>query len=42
MGVKVGYLPDPYRLDAAYAGRQLSADVEKVAMDEPNPDRLGP
>ena len=42
MGIKVGHLPNPYRLDAAYAGGQLLGDVEKIVMDEPNPDRLGP
>jgi hypothetical protein len=42
MGVRVGHLPDPYRLDAAYAGGQPVGDVEKIVMDEPNPDRLGP
>lgn len=42
MGVKVGHLPDPYRLDIAYAGGQLVGTVEKFVMDEPNPDQLGP
>lgn len=42
MGVKVGHLPDPYRLDVAYAGGQPVGVVEKIVMDEPNPDRLGP
>lgn len=42
MGVKVGHLPDPYRLDIAYADAQPVGTVEKFAMDEPNPDRLGP
>lgn len=38
----VGRLPDPYRIDVAYAGRQPVGTVEKIVMDEPNPDRLGP
>lgn len=42
MGVKVGHLPDPYRLDIAYAGGRKVGTVEKIVMDEPNPDRLGP
>lgn len=42
MGVKVGHLPDPYRLDAAYVGERPVGTVEKIVMDEPNPDRLGP
>lgn len=42
MDVKVGHLPDPYRLDVAYAGGQPIGPVEKIVMDEPTPDRLGP
>lgn len=42
MDVRVGHLPDPYRLDVAYAGEQPVGTVEKIVMDEPNPDRLGP
>lgn len=42
MDVRVGHLPDPYRLDVAYAGGQPVGTVEKFVMDEPNPDRLGP
>lgn len=42
MGVKVGHLPGPYQLDIAYAGGQPVGTVEKIVMDEPNPDRLGP
>lgn len=42
MDIKVGRLPDPYKLDVAYAGGQLVGAVEKIVMDEPNPDRLGP
>ena len=42
MYVKVGHLPDPFRLDVAYAGGQPVGTVEKIVMDEPNPDRLGP
>lgn len=36
------HLPDPYRLDVAYSGGQAVGTVEKIVMDEPNPDRLGP
>ena|GEM_PF-1777255 len=42
MYAKVGHLPDPYRLDVAYADGQSIGTVEKIAIDEPNPDRLGP
>ena len=42
VGVKVGHLPDPYRLDIPYAGSRPPGTVEKIVMDEPNPDRLGP
>lgn len=42
MGAKVGHLPDPYRLDVAYADGRPVGTVEKIVMDEPNPDRLGP
>lgn len=42
MDVRVGHLPDPYRLDVAYADGQPVGTVEKLVMDEPNPDRLGP
>lgn len=40
--IRVGRLPDPYRLDVAYAGGQMVGTVEKIVMDEPDPDRLGP
>lgn len=40
--MRVGHLPDPYRIDVAYAGGQPVGTVEKFVMDEPNPDRLGP
>ena len=42
MDVRVGHLPDPYRLDVAYAGGQPLGVVEKIVMDEPDPDFLGP
>lgn len=42
MDVRVGHLPGPYRLDIAYAGGQPVGIVEKIVMDETNPDRLGP
>lgn len=42
MDVKVGHLPNPYRIDIAYAGGQPVGNVDKIVMDEPNPDRLGP
>lgn len=40
--MRVGHLPDPYRLGIAYAGGQPVGKVEKVVMDGPDPDRLGP
>lgn len=42
MGVKVGHLPDPYRLDIAYAGGQPIGAVEKFVRDVPTPDHPGP
>lgn len=40
--VRVGYLPNSYDLDGAYIdGLQIGA-IEKIVMDEPDPDRLGP
>lgn len=42
MDVKVGHLPDPYRLDVAYCGGLPGGAVERIVMDEPDPDRLGP
>ena len=42
MSVTLGRPPGPYRLDVAYAGGQTIGTVEKIVMDEPNPDRLGP
>lgn len=42
MAVRVGHLPNPYRLDVAYAGGQSVRTAEKIVMNEPDPDRLGP
>lgn len=42
MDVRVGHLPDPYRLDVAYAEGQPVGTVEKIVTDEPDPDSLGP
>nr|DAJ39957.1 MAG TPA: hypothetical protein [Caudoviricetes sp.] len=42
MDVKVGHLPNPYRIDIAYAGGQPIGTVEKIVMDEPDQDRLVP
>lgn len=42
MNVRVGHLPDPYRLDVAYAGGQPVGTVEKIVMNETDPDLLGP
>lgn len=42
MDVRAGHLPDPYRLDVAYAGGQPVGTVEKIVMNEPDPDCLGP
>lgn len=40
--MRVGHLPDPYRLDVAYAGGYSGGTVERFVRDEPNPDRPGP
>lgn len=40
--MRVGHLPDPYRLDVAYVGGQPVGTVEKIVTDEPDPDRIGP
>ena len=40
--IRVGHLPDPCRLDVAYAGGQPVGTVEKIVMDSPDPDWLGP
>lgn len=42
MDVRVGHLPDPYRLDVARAGGQPVGTVEKIVMNEPDPDPRGP
>ena len=42
MDVRVGHLPDPYRLDVACAGGLPIGTAEEIVMDEPDPDRLGP
>lgn len=42
MAVRVGHLPNPYRLDVAYAGGQSVGTAEKIVMNEPDPDLLGP
>lgn len=42
MDIKVGHLPDPYRLNVAYADGQSVGSVEKFVMNEPDPNRLGP
>ena len=42
MGVMVGHLPNLYKLDTAYCGDLPVGDVERVVMDGPGPDRLGP
>ena len=42
MDVKVGHLPDPYRLDVARAVGQPVGTVEKIVMNEPYLDHLGP
>lgn len=36
------HLPDTYRLDVAYADGQPGGTVERLIMDEPDQDRLGP
>ena len=40
--VRVGHLPDPYRIDVAYADGQPVGTVEKIVMNELDPDPLGP
>lgn len=42
MDVRVGHLPDPYRLDVAYADGHPIGTVEKIVMNEPDPDLPGP
>lgn len=42
MPVTVGHLPDPYRLSTDVGDIESIGTVEKIVMDEPNPDRLGP
>ena len=42
VSVTVGHLPDPYRLDVAYAGGQPIGTVERIILDESDPDRWGP
>ena len=42
MDVRVGHLPGPYRLDVACADGQPGGTVERLIMDEPDPDPLGP
>lgn len=40
--VRVGYLSNPYELDGAYIDGLRVGAVEKIVMDDPDPDRLGP
>lgn len=42
MDVRVGHLPDPYRLDVGYVGGQPVGTVAKFVMNGPDPDLLGP
>lgn len=42
MYAKVGYLPDPYRLPVGVGDGQAIGAVEKIVMNESDPDRLGP
>lgn len=42
MDIRVGHLPDPYRLDVASVGEQPIWAVEKIVMNAPDPDPLGP
>ena len=42
MYIKVGHLPDPYRLPAGIGDVEPVGPVERIIMDEPNPGRLGP
>jgi hypothetical protein len=38
----VGYLTDQQDLAGAYIDGRRIGSVEKIVMDEPDPDRLGP
>lgn len=40
--MRVGHLPDPYRLDVTHDGGHPVGTVERIVLDEPNPDLLGP
>lgn len=40
--VRVGHLPDPYQVSAGVGGGHPVGAVERIILDEPNPDRLGP
>lgn len=42
LDVRVGHLPDPYKLDVAYCDGLPVGTVERFVMDAPDPDRLGP
>lgn len=40
--VRVGHLPNSYDLSGAYIDGLRIGAVEKIVMDEPDPDLLGP
>ena len=40
--VRVEHLPNSYDLDGAYTDGLRIGTVEKIVMDEPDSDRLGP
>lgn len=40
--IRVGHLPDPYRLDIAYSEGQPVGEVENIEFSRPEPDRLRP
>ena len=40
--MRVGHLPDPYRLDGAYAEGRPMGEVEYLGLSRPDPDRLRP
>lgn len=42
MDVKVGHLPDPYKLDVAYCDGLPVGTVEKLVMAEPDPRSTRP
>lgn len=40
--VRVGHLPDPYRLDFAYTDGRRVGEARHIELDRPDPDPLRP